>query len=244
MALFYSELSLKPFNSKDFRHFRGMLRFNQGFIIFFAGGLLFISVGLQRSNEQESMISKLELRRARLLKHCLTQNSSQEPSVKKVDFVGSPEASMKNIHYVRNLPEDLIFCLLKKGGSTSLEKFFTSNLDFTDEAVWYAGEVDKEAQEQIVLSRSSVRVIVIRHPFTRLVSAFNHLFRWGLEQAGNISCSNTTNSVGGCENEWPYVSLAQEIIKQTRPGSNDTRAVESKSLKVRISLKVGSSRKS
>ena len=209
-----SELSLKPFNSKDFRHFCGMLRFNQGFIIFFAGGLLFISVGLQRSNEQENMISKLELRRARLLRHCLTQKSSEEPW-------------MKNLHYVRNLPEDVIFCLLKKGGSTSLEKFFTSNLDFTDEAVWYAGEVDKEAQEQIVLSRSSVRVIIIRHPFTRLVSAFNHLFRWGLEQAGNISCSNTTNSVGGCENEWPYVSLAQEIIKQTRPGSNDTRAVES-----------------
>ena len=196
-----------------------MLRFNQGFIIFFAGGLLFISVGLQRSNEQESMISKLELRRARLLRHCLTQKSSPEPS-------------MKNLHYVRNLPEDLIFCLLKKGGSTSLEKFFTSNLDFTDEAVWYAGEVDKEAQEQIVLSRSSVRVMIIRHPFTRLVSAFNHLFRWGLEQAGNISCSNTTNFAGGCENPWPYVSLAQKIIKQTRPNSNDTRAAESKSLKV------------
>ena len=183
--------------------------------------------------KQESMISKLELRRARLLKHCLTQNSSQEPSVKKVDFVGSPESSMKNIHYVRNLPEDLIFCLLKKGGSTSLEKLFTSNLEFEEDLlVWHAGVTDKQTQEQIILSRSSVRVMVIRHPFTRLVSAFNHLFRWGLEQAGNISCSNTTNSAEGCENPWPYAALAQEIIKQTRPNSNDTRAAESKSLKV------------
>ena len=165
------------------------------------------------------MISKLELRRARLLKHCMAKKSSNEPTLNKSDFVGSTEPFMKNLHYVRNLPGDLIFCLLKKGGSTSLTNFFTNNLDPTDEVGWLEG-LDKETQEQIVLSRSSLRVMLIRHPFTRLVSAFNHLFRWGLQEEGSFSCANTTNFVRDCET--PNSALAKNIIKQTRPGSNDT----------------------
>ena len=165
------------------------------------------------------MISRLEFRRARLLQHCMTKKSPSLPSINKPDFVGSPEPFMKNLHYIRNLPGDLIFCLLKKGGSTSLTNFFTSNLDPTDEVAWLEG-LDKETQEQIVLSRSSLRVMVIRHPFTRLVSAFNHLFRWGLQEEGSFSCANTTKFVRGCET--PNSALAKKIIKVTRPGSNAT----------------------
>ena len=61
--------------------------------------------------------------------------------------------------------------------------------------------------------------MVIRHPFTRLVSAFNHLFRWGLHDE-NFLCANTTEVLQGCETQ--NSALAQMIIKQTQPDSNDT----------------------
>ena len=49
--------------------------------------------------------------------------------------------------------------------------------------------------------------MVILHPFTRLVSAFNHLFRWGLrDENGDYTTSN--------------YALAQKIINHTQPGSN------------------------
>ena len=57
------------------------------------------------------------------------------------------------------------------------------------------------------MSRSSARVMVIRHPFTRLVSAFNH--RWGLCDEND---DNTTSNY----------ALAQKIINHTQPGSNNT----------------------
>ena len=62
--------------------------------------------------------------------------------------------------------------------------------------------------------------MVIRHPFTRLASAFNHLFRWGLHDEGSFLCANTTDVVGRCETQ--NFVLAQKIIKQTQPGSNET----------------------
>ena len=130
-----------------------------------------------------------------------------------------PKPSMKNLHFVRNLPGDLVFCLLKKAGSTSLTHLFTNNLEPADEMAWLDGP-DEETQERIVKSRSSLRVMVIRHPFARLVSAFNHLFRWGLHDEVSFFCANTTNVVRGCQNQ--NSALAQKIIEKTRPGSNNT----------------------
>ena len=188
-------------------------------LLFSVGGLLFISCVLERRNKPESMISILELRRAMLLNHCSTEKSSQKQSTKKLHVVRSPEPSMKNLHFVRNLPGDLVFCLLKKAGSTSLTHLFTNNLEPADEMAWLDGP-DEETQERIVKSRSSLRVMVIRHPFARLVSAFNHLFRWGLHDEVSFFCANTTNVVRGCQNQ--NSALAQKIIEKTRPGSNNT----------------------
>ena len=186
-------------------------------LIFSVGGLLFISSVLERSNKpEESMISILELRRAILLNHCSTKKSSQVQSGKKLQ--NSPEPLMKNLHFIRHLPGDVVFCLLKKAGSTSLTHFFTNNLEPSDEMVWLDGP-DEETQEQIVKSRSSLRVMVIRHPFARLVSAFNHLFRWGLHDEGSFLCANTTNVVQGCQTQ--NSALAQKIIEKTRPGNNN-----------------------
>ena len=117
-------------------------------LLFSLGGLLFVSCVLERSNNPESMMSILELRRALLLKHCSTEKSSQEQSTKKLHVVRSPEPSMKNLHFVRNLPGDLVFCLLKKAGSTSLTHLFTNNLEPADEMAWLDGP-DEETQEQI-----------------------------------------------------------------------------------------------
>ena len=139
--------------------------------------------------------------------------------MKKLHVVRSPKPVFKNLHFIRNLPGDLVFCLLKKAGSTSLTHFFTNNLEPADEVAWLDGP-DEETQEQIVKSRSSLRVMVIRHPFTRLVSAFNHLFRWGLHAEGSFLCANTTEVVEGCQTQ--NSALAQNIIRQTQPGSNDT----------------------
>ena len=108
-------------------------------LLFSVGTLLFISSVLKRSNEpEESIISILELRRATLLKHCSskTKKSSQELSVKKLPVVSSLKPALKNLHFIRNLPGDLVFCLLKKAGSTSLTHFFTNNLEPADEAAW------------------------------------------------------------------------------------------------------------
>ena len=139
--------------------------------------------------------------------------------MKQPHVVGFLKPALKNLHFIRHLPGDLVFCLLKKAGSTSLTHFFTNNLEPADEAAWL-DVPDEETEEQIVKSRSSLRVMVVRHPFTRLVSAFNHLFRWGLHDVGSFLCANTTEMVGGCKTQ--NSALAEEIIKQTQIGSNNT----------------------
>ena len=109
--------------------------------------LLILSL-FEKGVNEESMISRLELRRATMLKHC---------STKKVSEV----QSLRTVHFLRNLPGDLAVCVLKKAGSTSLNHFFTNNLDSTDEAAWFTPP-DKETQQHIVESRSSLRAMVIR----------------------------------------------------------------------------------
>ena len=54
-----------------------------------------------------------------------------------------------------------------------------------------------------------------------LVSAFNHLFRWGLFDDFSFLCANTTAGLSkSCETQ--NYALAQKIIATTRPGSNDS----------------------
>ena len=54
-----------------------------------------------------------------------------------------------------------------------------------------------------------------------LVSAFNHLFRWGLYDDFSFLCANTTTGLSkSCETQ--NYALAQKIIAKTRPGSNES----------------------
>ena len=71
----------------------------------------------------------------------------------------------------------------------------------------------------MVIHRSGLRVMVIRHPFARLVSSFNHLFRWGLHTRFIHPCAESDKVDGGCETQ--NHRLARMIIAQIRPGSND-----------------------
>ena len=131
-------------------------------LLFSVGTLLFTFSVVERSTEpEESFISRLELRRATLLKHCSTntKKSSQEQSMKQLHVFGPLKLALKNLHFIRHLPGDLVFCLLKKAGSTSLTHFFTNNLEPADEVAWL-DVPDEETQEQIVKSRSSLRVMV------------------------------------------------------------------------------------
>ena len=179
-------------------------------IVFLFCVILLILSLFEKGVNEESMISRLELRRATMLKHC---------STKKVSEV----QSLRTVHFLRNLPGDLAVCVLKKAGSTSLNHFFTNNLDSTDEAAWFTPP-DKETQQHIVESRSSLRAMVIRHPFKRIVSAFNFLFRWGLDDQKLFPCTKTnetktkTNETR-CETQ--NSALAKKIIGQLRPASND-----------------------
>ena len=96
-------------------------------LLFSVGTLLFIFSLLGRSTEpEESIISRLELRKATLLKHCSTKTkkSYQEQSMKQLHVVGFLKPALKNLHFIRHLPGDLVFCLLKKeevGGSVHEE---------------------------------------------------------------------------------------------------------------------------
>ena len=72
--------------------------------------------------------------------------------------LNSSDPPMRNLHFVRNLPGDVVFCLLKKAGSTSLTHFFTNNLEPAAEVAWL-DVPDEETQEQIVKSRSSLPLV-------------------------------------------------------------------------------------
>jgi len=167
----------------------------------------------ESGNESLEMVSLFELRRSLLLNHCAQKKNSWGGPPQ-----GLPKLPLKNLHMVRNLPGDLVFCLLKKGGSTSLNQFFLSNLQPSDEMTWIQ-TVEEAMQTKILESRSSLRVMVIRHPFTRLVSMFNHLFRWGLTDVAQFRCAGSNKEVKGCETQ--NRALAREIIAHIRPGSKD-----------------------
>ena len=139
------------------------------FLLFVFGSFLFFYES--RGKEPESLISVFEQRRSLLLEHCSRKKSSEEASMRKISNSQSPEPSIKDLHFVRDLPGDLVFCLVKKAGSTSLNTFFLNTLEPADEVAWLH-QPDVETQMQIVRSRTSLRVMVMRHPFTRTMAPF------------------------------------------------------------------------
>ena len=63
----------------------------------------------------------LEARRSLLLSHCLSKAKSHSADCeneKKCDSNFFPP--LRHLHYIQNLPEDLVFCVPLKTGSTSL----------------------------------------------------------------------------------------------------------------------------
>merc|ERR1712080_444559 len=125
-------------NPKQGFRMRRMVLDKVTFLLFSLCALLLISSVMERSSqpEEKSLISLLELRRATLLKHCSTKAKKHS----------SPKPSLKNLHFIRNLPGDLVFCLLKKGGSPSLTDFFTNNLEPADEVEWLNGPDEMEQE--------------------------------------------------------------------------------------------------
>ena len=113
-----------------------------------------------KSKELE-MISLFELRRSRLLKHCARKKRSESGAVKNLQGSNCTQRSMKNLHVVENLPTDLVFCLTKKAGSTSLGQFFVNNLEPADEMAWMSPFVDQVEQAKYVESRSSLHLMMM-----------------------------------------------------------------------------------
>ena len=113
---------------------------------------------------------------------------------------------MKNIW--SNFPGDLISCVPKKAGSTSLDNFFAMNLEYNDFMSWKNRTV-LPPEERLL---ASTRMMVIRHPFHRLASAFQYIFRYSVEgmEAGWLQGA-----------EGFAVFLSEGIIQHLRPNSTD-----------------------
>ena len=83
---------------------------------------------------------------------------------------------MENIWLI--FPGDLIFCVPKKAGSVSLYKFFAKNVEYNDYMSWH-NRTTLPPPERLL---ASTRIMVIRHPFHRLASAFQFIFRYSVEE--------------------------------------------------------------
>ena len=133
----------------------------------------------ESSNESLEMVSLFELRRSLLLNHCAQKKNSWGGPPQ-----GLPKLPLKNLHMVRNLPGDLVFCLLKKGGSTSLNQFFLSNLQPSDEMTWIQ-TVEEAMQTKILESRSTLRVIRMMMVVVVILMAMMMMVICQVQLAGN-----------------------------------------------------------
>ena len=133
----------------------------------------------ESSNESLEMVSLFELRRSLLLNHCAQKKNSLGGLVQEL-----PKLPLKNLHMVRNLPGDLVFCLLKKGGSTSLNQFFLSNLQPSDEMTWIQ-TVEEAMQTKILESRSTLRVIRMMMVVVVILMAMMMMVICQVQLAGN-----------------------------------------------------------
>ena len=156
----------------------------------------------------------LEARRSLLLSHCLSKAKSHSADCeneKKCDSNIFPP--LRHLHYIQNLPEDLVFCVPLKTGSTSLMNFMHKNVDAGDFNTWYNETrvpTNNSRVEEMLTQGGTNRVLVLRHPFHRLVSAFHYLFR--------DSVSLKPIYIEQVATSW----LAQRIISIARPQSKDT----------------------
>ena len=151
-----------------------------------------------------------EARRSLLLNHCIkkTKNEAGNASIIR-DF-----PPLHHLKYIQNLPADLIFCVPPKTGSSSLNNFFFANVNSADYQTWF-NETKKvfrdKRVEELIERGGSNRVMVIRHPFHRLVSAFQFLFRF------LVNLKPINKFVDQSAISW----LAERIIRKLRPHSTD-----------------------
>ena len=97
----------------------------------------------------------------------------------------------------------------------SLANFFNVNLEHKDFMSWYQTKVmpfhscnsSSEAKEKML---TSTRVMLIRHPFHRLASAFQFIFRFSIQETEAMYFEHQAS-----------VLLSRGIIEQLRPGSAD-----------------------
>ena len=95
----------------------------------------------------------------------------------------------------------------------SLANFFNVNLEHKDFMSWYQTKVmpfhscnsSSEAKEKML---TSTRVMLIRHPFHRLASAFQFIFRYSIQETEAKYFEHQAS-----------VLLSRGIIEQLRPGS-------------------------
>ena len=113
---------------------------------------------------------------------------------------------MENICLI--FPGDLIFCVPKKAGSVSLYKFFAKNVEYNDYMSWH-NRTTLPPPERLL---ASTRIMVIRHPFHRLASAFQYIFRYAVEELDDRYFEHTAS-----------VFLSEGIIQYLRPNSTDPR---------------------
>ena len=113
---------------------------------------------------------------------------------------------MENIWLI--FPGDLIFCVPKKAGSVSLYKFFAKNVEYNDYMSWH-NRTTLPPPERLL---ASTRIMVIRHPFHRLASAFQYIFRYSVEEVEDKYFEHTAG-----------VFLSEGIIQHLRPNSTDPR---------------------
>ena len=170
-----------------------------------------------------SLTRVMEARRSLLLNHCIRKARSQNVSTTRDCETGGADEEcrrqkekifppLRHLNYIQNLPGDLVFCIPLKAGSSSLNQFMVKNVDSGDFQTWYnetKKSTDNKLVEELVERGGTSRVMVIRHPWHRLVSAFHYIFR--------ASVNLKPIFVEQAATSW----LASRIIRKLRPQSND-----------------------
>jgi len=172
------------------------------FSLLLTGSLIYINIVaiLPDPDLLLSLTRVLEARRARMLQHCLRNMSS------------TPPEPAHYLHMIEHQPQlTVAFCIPKKVGSLSLNRFFEEYIPREDYSIiWthpYLPLPYSKVDDFDILA--TTRVMIIRHPLQRLVSAFYYLF--------TVAAHSNPISVEQQSTSW----LAGKIIGQLRPNSVD-----------------------